>query len=44
VDTFLAITSKRDTRQYARRPIPDDVAGRILEAGRLADSARNRQQ
>jgi nitroreductase len=43
VDTFLAITSKRDTRQYAPRPIPDEVVARILEAGRLAGSARNRQ-
>jgi nitroreductase len=43
VDTFLAIASKRDTRSYASRPIPDDVVGRILEAGRIAGSARNRQ-
>jgi nitroreductase len=43
VDTFLAITSKRDTRGYAERPIPDDVVERILDAGRVAGSARNRQ-
>lgn len=43
MDTFLAITSKRDTRRYADRPIPEDVAERILDAGRLAGSARNRQ-
>jgi len=43
VDTWLAIASRRETRDYADRPIPDDVAGRILDAGRLAGSAQNRQ-
>jgi nitroreductase len=43
VDAFLAIASKRDTRQYADRPIPEDVVQRILDAGRVAGSARNRQ-
>jgi nitroreductase len=43
MDTFLAIASKRDTRSYAERPIPDEVVERILDAGRVAGSARNRQ-
>jgi nitroreductase len=43
MDTFLAIASKRDTRSYAPRPIPEEVARRILDAGRLAGSALNRQ-
>ena len=43
MDTFLAIASKRDTRSYADRPIPDDVVRRVLDAGRLAGSAQNRQ-
>jgi nitroreductase len=43
MDAFLAIASKRDTRSYAARPIPADVARRILEAGRVTGSARNRQ-
>lgn len=30
-------------RNYDGRPVPDDVARRILEAGRLAGSAQNRQ-
>ena len=30
-------------REYADRDLPDDVVRRILEAGRLAGSARNRQ-
>jgi nitroreductase len=43
MDTFLAIASKRDTRRYADRPVPEDVRQRILDAGRVAGSARNRQ-
>jgi len=43
MDTFLTIVSKRDTRRYAERPVPESVQERILEAGRLAGSARNRQ-
>jgi nitroreductase len=43
MDTFLAIASKRDTRRYADRRIPGETVERILEAGRLAGSARNRQ-
>jgi nitroreductase len=43
MDTFLAIASKRDTRRYADTPIPDDVGRRIVEAGRVTGSARNRQ-
>lgn len=43
MDPYLAIASKRDTRRYADRPIEADVAERILDAGRLAGSARNRQ-
>jgi nitroreductase len=43
VDTYLAVASKRDWRSYADRPIPDDVAERILDGGRLAGSAVNRQ-
>jgi len=43
VDTFLAITSRRDERRYTPRPLPADVVERILDAGRLAGSSRNRQ-
>jgi nitroreductase len=43
VDTYLAITSRRDVKRYATRPLPDDVVRRILDAGRLAGSAGNRQ-
>ena len=43
MDTYLAIASRRDERRYRPEPLPDDVAGRILDAGRLAGSASNRQ-
>jgi nitroreductase len=43
VDTYLAVASKRDWKKYSNRPIPGDVVARILDAGRLAGSAANRQ-
>jgi nitroreductase len=43
VDTFLAIASKRDLRTYSASPIPAELRTRILDAGRLSGSARNRQ-
>ena len=43
MDTFLAIVSKRDTRRYSDKPIPEDVVERILDAGRVTGSAQNRQ-
>jgi nitroreductase len=44
VDTFLAIASRREIRDYAETPIPGDIVHRILDAGRLSGSARNKQQ
>lgn len=43
MDTYLAIASRRDERRYRAEPLPDDVTERILDAGRLAGSASNRQ-
>jgi nitroreductase len=43
VDTFLAVASRREVREYAGRPIPVDAAQRILEAGRISGSSRNTQ-
>jgi nitroreductase len=43
MDTFLAIASKRDQREYADREIPEDVVRRVLDAGRIAGSAKNKQ-
>jgi nitroreductase len=44
VDTYLAIASRRETRSYDDRPLPDDVVHRILDAGRLSGSSQNTQQ
>ncbi len=43
MDAFLAVVSKREVREYDGRPLPAEVERRILEAGRLAGSSRNRQ-
>jgi nitroreductase len=39
----LGIASRREVRRYADRPIPEDVQRQILDAGRLAGNASNRQ-
>ncbi len=44
MDAFLAIVSRREARTYDGRPLLDDAKRRILEAGRLAGSSKNRQQ
>jgi len=44
MDARLAIASKRDVREYADTPVPEDVVTRILDAGRLAGSSRNTQR
>jgi len=43
LDTFLAIASKREVRNYADRPVPEEVVERILAAGRVTGSSMNRQ-
>ncbi len=43
MDTYLAVASKRDWRSYADRPVPPEIERRILDAGRVAGSAMNRQ-
>jgi nitroreductase len=43
VEVYLAIASKRDQREYAESPIPDDLVRRILDAGRLSGSSKNTQ-
>ena len=44
MDPYLAIASKRDVRDYADAPVPDDVRERILDGGRLSGSSKNRQR
>jgi nitroreductase len=44
VEPYLAIASKRDERAYADTPVPAEVLQRILDAGRLTGSSKNRQR
>jgi nitroreductase len=44
MDTFLAVASRREVREYSPEPIPEAVVLRILDAGRLSGSSRNTQQ
>jgi nitroreductase len=43
MDTYLAVVSKREVRDYDDRPLGEEPERRILEAGRIAGSSRNRQ-
>jgi nitroreductase len=43
METWDAITSRRNVREFADRPIGTDDLDRILEAGRRAPSSRNWQ-
>jgi nitroreductase len=43
VDTFDAVRTVLAVRSFQKKPIPPDVLRRIVEAGRLTGSARNRQ-
>jgi nitroreductase len=44
MDAYLAIVSKREVRDYADRPVPEDVQRRILEAARVSGNSANKQQ
>ena len=43
MEVFNVISNRRSIRKYRKEPISDEVLERILEAGRLAPSAGNRQ-
>jgi nitroreductase len=43
VDAYLAVVSKREVREYALREIEPDVERRILQAGCVSGSSKNRQ-
>ena len=43
MDTFLTIASRRETKRFDGRPLPEGALDRILDAGRLSGSGRNRQ-
>ncbi len=43
MDVMRAILERRSIRRYQDRPIEESVLAKVLEAGRLAPSARNEQ-
>lgn len=43
LEVFEAIDKRISVRAYTPRPVPDDVLMKILETGRIAPSASNRQ-
>jgi nitroreductase len=44
METWDAIRARRNVRSYTADPIPPEDLDRVLEAGRLAPSASNRQK
>ena len=44
MDVYEAIRARRSVRSYRSDAVPEEVLKRILEAARLAPSARNRQE
>jgi nitroreductase len=43
MDALECIKGRRETREFLDRPVPEEVVRQVLEAGRLAGSAKNRQ-
>lgn len=43
MEVFETIQARKSVRAYDSRPVPDDVLNKILETGRIAPSASNRQ-
>lgn len=43
MDAYQAIVSKRDTRSFTEEQVSDDDLHRVLQAGRMAGSAKNQQ-
>ncbi len=43
MDAYQTIVTKRDSRSYLEKPIEDEVLRRIVQAGRMAGSAKNTQ-
>lgn len=44
MDVYDAIRTRKSVRSFLERPVEEDKLERILEAGRLAPSARNTQE
>jgi nitroreductase len=43
MDAYLAVVRKRDQRGFLPRPLPADALRRILQAGRMTGSSKNRE-
>ena len=43
METFLTIASRRETKRFSGRPVGEETLRRILDAGRLSGSGKNRQ-
>lgn len=43
MNIYEAVKNRRSVRAYKDKPVPKETLDRILEAGRLAPSANNRQ-
>ena len=43
MDTYQTIISKRDTRSFLERSVPEEAIRRIVQAGRMAGSSKNTQ-
>jgi len=43
MDTFLAIVSRREVRDYRPQEVPSEIVNRIVDAGRISGSSKNTQ-
>jgi nitroreductase len=43
MDAYRAVVDKRDQRIFLPRPIPEETLRRILQAGRMTGSSKNRE-
>jgi nitroreductase len=43
MEAYRAVVDKRDQRVYLPKPIPDEALRRILQAGRMTGSSKNRE-
>ena len=43
MDAYQAVVAKRDQRAFLPRPLPEEALRRILQAGRMTGSSKNRE-
>jgi len=44
MDIYEVIRTRKSVRDWTEKEVPEEILNRVLEAGRLAPSARNRQE